>query len=262
VFTPSPTNKDTLKADGEGALFVGPVIDKKDFMLELGFQSHSANDYLTAIDGMGFVYDYKDENNFARVLFVNTKAVAIGNGSSLPRGINVSRKIDGQWHDIIAGDLSFSYVRGRPFDVAFTAENGNYHLVISGHDPLYLWNQWRNTYFVATPSEIKKGPKSAELHWSDQEATAGNRYGVTTWGSVLANILKAEHYSLEAKEVKPAEPAVLAISQAGNSVTITWDDGGQLEHSSSVNGPWSPVSGSSPANIAPSGDRGFYRVTR
>ena len=86
--------------------------------------------------------------------------------------------------------------------------------------------------------------------------------GVQTCALPISHILRAEVYSLEAKEVKPAEPAVLAISQAGNSVTITWDDGGQLEHSSSVNGPWSPVSGSSPANIAPSGDRGFYRVTR
>ena len=262
VFTASATNKDTLKADGEGALFVGPVIDKKDFMLELGFQSHSANDYLTAIDGMGFVYDYKDENNFARVLFVNTKAVAIGNGSSLPRGINVSRKIDGQWHDIIAGDLSFSYVRGRPFDVAFTAENGNYHLVISGHDPLYLWNQWRNTYFVATPSEIKKGPKSAELHWSDQEVTAGNRYGVTTWGSVRAHIMRADVYSLEAKDTQPPEPAVLAISHSGGSVTISWDGDGQLETAASVNGPWAEISGNSPAAITPGGNHAFYRVKR
>ena len=262
VYTASPTNKDTLKADGEGALFVGPVIDKKDFLLDLGFQSHSANDYLTAIDGMGFVYDYKDENNFARVLFVNTKAVAIGDGSSLPRGINVSRKIDGQWHDITAGDLSFPYVRGRPFDVAFTAENGNYHLVIKGHDPMYLWNQWRRRYFPATPTEIKKGPKSAELHWSDQEVTAGNRYGVTTWGSAGAHIMRADVYSLEAKDTQPAEPAVLAISHSGGSVTISWDGDGQLETAASVNGPWAEISGSSPAAITAAGNQRFYRVKR
>ena len=262
VYTASPTSKNILKADAEGALLIGPTIEDKNFLLEFGFVSHTANDYLTAIDGMGFVYDYKDENNYARVIVVNTMDMALDGGSTLPRGINVSRKIDGNWHDIIIGDRSFSYVRGRPFDVAFTAENGNYHLVINGHEPLYLWNQWRNSYFAATPSEIKKGPKSAELHWSDQEATAGNRYGVTTWGSVLANILKAEHYSLEAKDDTPPEPAILAISQAGNNVTITWDGDGQLENSASVNGPWTAVSGSSPASITPSGARGFYRVTR
>jgi hypothetical protein len=262
VYTASPTSKNILKADAEGALLIGPTIEDKNFLLEFGFVSHTANDYLTAIDGMGFVYDYKDENNYARVIVVNTMDMALDGGSTLPRGINVSRKIDGNWHDIIIGDRSFSYVRGRPFDVAFTAENGNYHLVINGHEPLYLWNQWRNSYFAATPSEIKKGAKSAELHWSDQEATAGNRYGVTTWGSVLANILKAEHYSLEAKDSKPPEPAVLAISQSAGSVTISWDGDGQLESASTVNGPWTPVSGASPAKITPAGDQGFYRVTR
>ena len=262
VYTASPTSKNILKADAEGALLIGPTIEDKNFLLEFGFVSHTANDYLTAIDGMGFVYDYKDENNYARVIVVNTMDMALDGGSTLPRGINVSRKIDGNWHDIIIGDRSFSYVRGRPFDVAFTAENGNYHLVINGHEPLYLWNQWRRSYFVATPSEIKKGAKSAELHWSDQEATAGNRYGVTTWGSVLANILKAEHYSLEAKDSKPPEPAVLAISQSAGSVTISWAGDGQLESASTVNGPWTPVSGASPAEITPAGDQGFYRVTR
>ena len=262
VFTASPTSKDLLKADAEGALFIGPAIEDKNFLLEFGFVSHSANDYLTAIDGLGFVYDYKDENNYARVIVVNTKDMALDGGSTLPRGINVSRKIDGQWHDIIVGDRSFSYVRGRPFDVAFTAENGNYHLIINGHEPLYLWNQWRRSYFPATPSEIKKGAKSTELHWSDQEATAGNRYGVTTWGSALANIIKAEHYSLEAKDSKPPEPAVLAISQSAGSITISWDGDGQLEKAATVDGPWAPVSGASPAKITSAGGQGFYRVTR
>jgi hypothetical protein len=262
VFTASPTGEDILKADAEGALLVGPAIENENFLLEFGFVSHSANDYLTAIDGLGFVYDYKDENNYARVIVVNTRDMALDGGSTLPRGINVSRKIDGQWHDIIVGDRSFSYVRGRPFDVAFTAENGNYHLIINGHEPMYLWNQWRRNYYPATPSEIKKGAKSTELHWSDQEATAGNRYGVTTWGSALGNILKAEHYSLEAKDSEPPEPAVLAISQSAGSVTISWDGDGQLEKAATVNGPWTPVSGASPAKINAAGGQGFYRVTR
>ena len=262
VYTASPTDKSVLKADGEGALFIGPAIEDKNYLLEFGFQSFIARDDLAAIDGLGFVYDYKDANNFARVIFINTKDMTLGGGSTLPRGINVSRKIDGQWHDIITGDRSFSYMRGRPFDVAFTAENGNYHLVINGHEPLYVWNQWRNSYFPATPSEIKKGAKSAEMHWTDQEVTAGNRYGVTTWGSRLAHILRAEVYSLEAKDVTPPEPAILAISQAGNNVTITWDGDGQLETSASVNGPWAEIGGSSPATISAAGNRGFYRVTR
>ena len=85
---------------------------------------------------------------------------------------------------------------------------------------------------------------------------------MTTWGSVLANILKAEHYSLEAKDSKPPEPAVLAISQSAGSVTISWDGDGQLEAAATVNGPWTPVSGVSPAKITPAGGQGFYRITR
>ena len=43
VFTASPTSKDLLKADAEGALFIGPAIEDKNFLLEFGFVSHSAN---------------------------------------------------------------------------------------------------------------------------------------------------------------------------------------------------------------------------
>jgi len=100
------------------------------------------------------------------------------------------------------------------------------------------------------------------MHWSDQAVTAGSRYGVTTWGSRLAHITRAEVYSLEAKDNAPPEPAVLAISQAGNNVNITWDGDGQLETATSVNGPWTPVSGSSPAKVTSANGQGFYRVTR
>ncbi|MEC9081606.1 MAG: hypothetical protein VYE44_07490, partial [Verrucomicrobiota bacterium] len=86
--------------------------------------------------------------------------------------------------------------------------------------------------------------------------------GVTTWGSALANIIKAEHYSLEAKDSKPPEPAVLDISQSGGMVTISWDGDGQLEKAATVNGPWAPVNGGSPAKISPVAGQGFYRVTR
>ena len=76
VFTASPTSKDLLKADAEGALFIGPAIEDKNFLLEFGFVSHSANDYLTAIDGLGFVYDYKDQKNNAPDIVGITKKMA------------------------------------------------------------------------------------------------------------------------------------------------------------------------------------------
>ena len=86
------------------------------------------------------------------------------------------------------------------------------------------------------------------MHWADQEVTGGNRYGVTTWGSRLAHIMRAEVYSLEAKDNTPPEPAILAISQTGNNVTITWDGDGQLETSASVNGPWAEIGREQPGD--------------
>ena len=74
--------------------------------------------------------------------------------------------------------------------------------------------------------------------------------------------MRADVYSLEAKDTQPAEPAVLAISRSGGSVTISWDGDGQLETAASVNGPWAEISGSSPAAITAAGNQKFYRVKR
>ena len=262
-FIPSPTSKDVAKADGEGPVLLAPLLKEQGFILELGLLSHNANSLLTTVDGLGFVYDYIDENNFARVLFVNPKALKLEGGSTIPRGINVSRKIQGQWHDIIAGDLSFTYQRGRPFDVAFTAEKGNYHLVIKEHDPMFVWNSWERVYVPVTPNEIKKGPKSAELHWSDKDITSGSRYGLTAWGSRYAHFLHAKAYSLEDKSSQPSEPPVLTVSRDENKVSITWDGEGILESAERVIGPWSEVHGAtSPAIVQPFAKKGYYRLRR
>tara|TARA_B110000467_G_scaffold8007_1_gene7073 strand:- start:138 stop:3911 length:3774 start_codon:yes stop_codon:yes gene_type:complete len=262
-FLPSLTKKDTAKADGEGPVLLAPLVKDQDFVLELGLLSHNANNLLTTVDGLGFVYDYIDENNFARVLFVNPKALNLEGGSTIPRGINISRKIQGQWRDIIVGDLSFTYQRGRPFDVAFTAEKGNYHLVIKEHDPMFVWNSWERVYVPATPNEIKKGPKSAELHWSDKEITSGTRYGLTTWGSRYAHFLHARAYSLDGKNSQPSKPPVLAVSRNGNKVSITWEGEGTLESAEQIGGPWSEVRGvSSPTTVQPVAKQGYYRLKR
>ena len=55
---------------------------------------------------------------------------------------------------------------------------------------------------------------------------------------------------------------MLDISQSGGMVTISWDGDGQLEKAATVNGPWAPVNGGSPAKISPVAGQGFYRVTR
>lgn len=61
----------------------------------------------------------------------------------------------------------------------------------------------------------------------------------------------------------PVEPAILAIGRVDNSLQITWEGGGTLESSSSVQGPWAPVAGaSSPYEASTENQERFFRVTR
>ena len=61
----------------------------------------------------------------------------------------------------------------------------------------------------------------------------------------------------------PVEPAILAIGHVDNSLQITWEGGGTLESSSSVQGPWAPVAGaSSPYEASTENQERFFRVTR
>ena len=261
AYSVSPSVKDILTADADSSMLIGPMLESN-YLLKFGFISNAANDYLTAIDGLGFIYDFKDIDNYARVLIVNTKDMALDNGSSLPRGINVTRKVNGEWKNIITGNRSFSYVRGRPFEILFTSENGNYHMSIQGYEPKYLWNQWRNSYFPSTPTEIKQGAKSAELHWVDQKSLPDNKFGITTWGSPLANIFKTESYSLSAKVPTAPNPATLKITIASGELSITWEGQGNLETSTEVTGPWSPTGFTKPIKIKPSEEQSYFRVVR
>ena len=136
-------------------------------------------------------------------------------------------------------------------------------MVIKEHDPLFVWNSWERVYVPVTPNEIKKGPKSGELHWSDKEITSGTRYGLTTWGSRYAHFLHAKAYSLEAKSSQPSEPPVLTVSRDGNKVSIIWEGEGTLESAERVIGPWSEVHGvTSPTIIQPVAKKGYYRLKR
>ena len=135
--------------------------------------------------------------------------------------------------------------------------------MIKEHDPLFVWNSWERVYVPVTPNEIKKGPKSGELHWSDKEITSGTRYGLTTWGSRYAHFLHAKAYSLEAKSSQPSEPPVLTVSRDGNKVSIIWEGEGTLESAERVSGPWSEVHGvTSPTIIQPVAKKGYYRLKR
>src|SRR5690606_26919349 len=88
-FGPATTSTSAFpRGDADGPIILAPVTGLTNFFLELGF--HPFDD-----DGMGFVYDFQDTNNYSRVLFVSEPS---GPGR-VPQGLTVSRKSDGMWSD-------------------------------------------------------------------------------------------------------------------------------------------------------------------
>jgi hypothetical protein len=123
-FAPATTGTGANpKADADSSVFVGPPAAARAYYLELGIHPFDN-------DGIGFVYDFEDTNNFARVLFVS-EATADGR---VPQGVSVSRKRAGAWTDVLAGDGSFVYTPGRPFEVEFTRGATSSHMTVVDGD--------------------------------------------------------------------------------------------------------------------------------
>lgn len=147
--TPQSGTVEFPNADGEGPILLAPSLTNANYLLELGI--HPCDD-----GGMGFVYDFQDTNNFARVLF-NSQVPLAG---QLLQGINISRKSGGVWSDIVAGDNTFIYTPGRPFDVRLANNNGVYTLSAWNNDDPATVYHWQ---------------------WTDQAAAVANRVGVAIW---------------------------------------------------------------------------------
>jgi hypothetical protein len=147
--TPQSGTVEFPKADGEGPILLAPPLTNANYLLEIGI--HPLDD-----GGMGFVYDFKDTNNYARVLF-NSRAPAAG---GMAQGVNISRKSNGVWSGIVVGDSTFVYTPGRPFGARFADNNGVYTLTATPADnpaTVYHWN------------------------WTDQPVQATNRVGLAIW---------------------------------------------------------------------------------
>ncbi|MBI4327961.1 MAG: hypothetical protein HY674_22250 [Chloroflexi bacterium] len=186
-FTSSTGTTLQPKADGESTVLLAPAPGSANYFLEIGF--HPFDD-----DGIGFVYDFQDTNNFSRVLFVSEPS---GNGR-VPQGLSVSRKSAGVWTDIIAGDNAFVFRNGSPFAVEFANNNGQYRLT---------------TRLLDEPDTVRA------WSWTGPAASVGNRFGLTAWGMSDAHFLYARAYSL------PTRPAAgeLRISQvtiAGGNLVL------------------------------------------
>ncbi len=156
------------KADGEGCILLGPAPGTDNYYLEIGF--HPFDD-----DGIGFVFDFKDTDNFSRVILVSQPS---GN-TRIPQGLSVSRKVGGVWSDIIAGDPGFVYVNGTPFEFWFANNNGACRLTARSLDAPTVSQTWS---------------------WTGPPPAADNRFGLTCWGEQDAHFLYARAYSLPSRE--------------------------------------------------------------
>ena len=234
--TPQTGTTEFPKADVEGPIFLATTLTNENYLLELGIDPQDDG-------GMGFVYDFKDTNNFARVLF-GSQVPAAGN---LLQGLSVSRKASGTWTDIVVGDNAFIYTPGRQFDVRFANNNGAYTLSV--------WN-------TDDPSTIY------HWHWSDQPVTASNRVGVAIWDMPDAHFTYLRSYAMPVWV--PVAPFAITnfTLAAGNAILDISKPAGWNYHilgASNVAGPWSTNAANQSAGQysepAPAGSY-FYRLQK
>lgn len=225
------------KADAEGTVLLAPSFDSANYFLEVGF--HPFDD-----DGIGFVYDFKDPGNFARVLFVSE---ATANGR-VPRGVNVSRKVAGAWSDVFVGDPAFVYASGSPFAVSFANSNGECRLTARQIDDPSAVSTW---------------------NWTGPVAVANTRFGLACWGETDAHFLYARAYSLPAGP-GPGDLKIAAVSVAGVNLVLAIENPGggafSVEHSTTLQpGSWTVVAtgltgGQWTTPLPAAQGPGFYRL--
>lgn len=174
------------KADVEGPILLAPPLTNVSYLLELGI--HPFDD-----DGIGFVYDFADTNNFARVLF-DAQVPLAGN---IPQGLSVSRKSGGVWSDVVAGDTSFVYTPGRPFEVRFANNNGSYTLT--------AWNS-------DAPTNVSR------WQWTGAPTAPNNRFGLAVWAFTDAHFTYVRASSLTTRITEPFK--ITGISVVGANIVL------------------------------------------
>lgn len=228
-----PTTSGTLvnpKADADGPILLLAAPGGANYSLEIGFHPYDN-------DGIGFVYDFEDTNNYARVLFVSE---ASGN-ARVPQGLNVSRKTAGIWSDIVAGDNAFIYQQGQPFAIKFSNNDGEHRL-----------SAWR----LDNPGTI------SSWTWNDQPANPNNRFGLAVWAETDGHFLYARANSLP-------ELRITSIAISGGMVTLTIVNSTgaayDVQFSTDLTS-WNTVAmnqgGAQWSGAYPGGSQGFYRLRR
>ncbi|MEW6157273.1 MAG: hypothetical protein AB1813_07560 [Verrucomicrobiota bacterium] len=225
------------KADADGTILLGPDPGTANYYLEIGFHPFDN-------DGIGFVYDFTDLDNYSRVLFVSE---ATANGR-VPQGLSVSRKSGGVWSDIHVGDASFIYQPGRPFAIEFANNNGQYRLTARDLDMPALTKTWA---------------------WNGPEASANNRFGLTCWGETDAHFTYARAFRLAARD--SGELRIDQVSVSGGNLVLNISNPGGAPYdveSSSTLAPdsWSVIAsnqtGAQWMIALPASSPAFYRLRR
>lgn len=169
---PTTGTVDDPKADGDGPILLAPPTGTTNYLLQIGFHPFDN-------DGIGFVYNYTDSSNYSRVMFVSEPTPNAG----FPQGISVSRKVAGVWSDIVAGDSSFIYTQGRPFEIEFANNNGEFTLLARDTD----------------------NPEISSLsRWTEPAANAANRFGLACWSMQDAHFLYARALGLPNEAIAPS----------------------------------------------------------
>jgi len=228
------------KANGESTILLAPPPGVPNYFLELGF--HPFDD-----DGLGFVYDFQDTNNYSRVLFVSE---ATGN-TRVPQGVSVSRKSAGVWSDILVGDNTFVFRNGSPFAVEFANNNGEFRMSA------------RN---VDDPGSVRT------WSWTGPAAGATNRFGLTAWGMSDAHFLYARAYGLPTRGAAGGDLRISKVSLSGGNLVLEVSNPGgapyAVETSTTLaSGSWTVMArdqtGGQWTTPLPAGARAtFYRLSR
>jgi len=222
----------------DGPILLAPQPPTNNYLLHIGFHPFDN-------DGIGFVYDFQDTDNYSLVMFRQEATYA----AAVPPGLSVSRKSGGVWTDIVGGDQAFLYRNGTPFEIEFANNNGTYRLLARDSDDPTRTAQW---------------------YWTDTPATPGNRFGLAVWAETDAHFTFARAYSLPV--TTPYVPSPFAITNitavVGGDVTlyIAKPEGVSYHvlRATSVVGPYEPVAyyqtGTQYSEAMPADTASFYRL--
>jgi len=112
--------------------------------------------------------------------------------------LSVSRKRDGQWTDVVAGDNAFVYRPGQPFAVEFANNKGACRL---------------------RARELDNPARVYEWQWADMAAPGTNRFGLATWSETDAHFLYARAFRIPT-QVVPGEFQIASVTLSGTNIVL------------------------------------------